>query len=347
MPDPASPEPLKSTPTSVETVPPAEGTVEKTEPRRVPAPGFFGLRREVGLAPAILLGVLCLAVCIALWWYLTAGEPHERLVSATALPSPMETVRDFHGLWFERGLTRNTLASLRRVVLGFGLAAVIGVPIGILCGCFPPINAFFAPLTVMGRNIPIAALIPLTFSIFGIGEFQKVMFIFIACVAFVVIDSANAVRDVSSRYVDTAFTLGASRWQTIMKVLTPLAMPSIFNSLRLLFGLAFGYIMLAELIKSSDAAGGLGSIINYAQSRGGQPTYIVGVLIVIPLVALLIDRLLFWVQRELFPHQYGGAGILRSVVNVVLHAWEDMKLAVLGLFRSTPTTTEAQQPPAG
>ena len=62
-------------------------------------------------------------------------------------------------------LTRNLLASLRRVVLGFALAAAVGIPLGVLCGCFPWVNAFLAPINVFGRNIPIAALIPLTFAL--------------------------------------------------------------------------------------------------------------------------------------------------------------------------------------
>ena len=109
----------------------------------------------------------------------------------------------------------------RRVILGFLLATVVGVPLGILCGCFAPVQAFFLPLTVFGRNIPLAALIPLTFFVFGIGEIQKVLFIFIACVMFITWDTATSIRDVSQRYVDTAYTLGASRYQVIVKVLTP------------------------------------------------------------------------------------------------------------------------------
>ena len=131
----------------------------------------------------------------------------------------------------------------------------MGIPLGVLCGCFRRISAFFAPLMVVGRNIPVAAVIPLTLSLFGIGEFQKIMFIFIACVAFIVMDTATAIADVSRRYVDTAYTLGANRRQIMVKVLVPLAMPSIFNSLRLLFGLAFGYIMLAEVIQTQTRAG--------------------------------------------------------------------------------------------
>ena len=77
------------------------------------------------------------------------------------------------------------------------------------------------------------------------------MFIFIASVAFIMDDTATAIRDVSSRYIDTAYTLGANQWQIIVKVIFPLALPNIFNSLRLLFGIAFGYIMLAEVIRSA------------------------------------------------------------------------------------------------
>lgn len=289
-----------------------------------PKPRRVGLlRNEIPTWQAILLGVLCLGVCGAIWWWLTSGPiAEERLLGPAVLPSPGETFADFPSLWFDHALSRNTLVSLKRVVLGFGLACIVGIPVGVLCGCFRRVNAFFAPLMTVGRNIPVAAVIPLTLSLFGIGEFQKIMFIFIACVAFIIMDSATAIADVSSRYIDTACTLGATRRQIILKVLVPLAMPSIFNSLRLLFGLAFGYIMLAEVIQTQDV-GGLGSIINFGQSRGGHRTYILLVLMLIPLVALAIDRLLYWVQRQLFPYQYGGDGLLHYGLRAILRVWED------------------------
>lgn len=286
------------------------------------------MRREIPPWQAVLYGLLCVLLVLGTWWLVTRGDPEERLVSALVLPSPAETFAGFPELWFDRALTRNIGASLRRVCLGFGLAALVGVPLGVLCGCFTPLNAFFSPLNLFGRNAPIAALIPLTFSLFGIGELQKVMFIFIACVAFVVSDSAQAIRDVSTQYIDTAYTLGASRWQVISRVLFPLALPSIFNSLRLLFGIAFGYIMLAEVVQFQGEAGGLGDIINKSQRRGDKGAIIL-VMLVIPLVAFGLDRVLFWVQRELFPHRYGGVGRLNRCVRAVVHVWEDLKGAVL------------------
>jgi NitT/TauT family transport system permease protein len=288
------------------------------------------------------MGLAGLCACFALWWYVTRGEPEERIIPPSkGLSSPAETFASFHSLWFDQALTRNLLTTLRRLILGFGLAALMGVPLGVLCGCFPRVQAFFLPMTLFGRNIPVAALIPLTLSLFGIGELQKVMFIFIACVAFVVWDTSRAVEEVGSQYIDTAYTLGAGTWQTIGKVLLPLALPSVFNSLRLLFGLAFGYIMLAEVIKFGSEAGGLGDIINTSQRLGRREPVIL-ILLIIPVVALVIDRLLFKVQAELFPYRYGGAGILHRLVRAVLHAWEDLRLALWsplrGLFgRRTPT----------
>jgi NitT/TauT family transport system permease protein len=282
------------------------------------------LRRALSWWAVAFCSLLAVALVLALWWFVTRGEAEERIVGPLALPSPRETFREFGVLWFDRALTRNTLVTLQRVTLGFALAVAVGVPLGVLAGCFSAARAFLAPAVVFGRNIPLAALIPLTFYFFGIGEWQKVMFIFIACVAFVIADVTLAISDISSRYVDTAYTLGANTWQTIIKVLVPLAMPPIFDSMRVLFGLAFGYIMLAELVKLGNESGGLGHLILVSQ-REGPRTHIYLIILIIPLVALAIDRFLFWVQRELFPHRYGGAGVFHHLLRGLLHLWDDVK----------------------
>ena len=286
---------------------------------------WFPIRGEIGLVPTVLLGVLCLITVFGLWWFVTLGEEAEsRLVGPQALPSPTETFETFRELWFERQLTRNTMTTLYRVTMGFALATILGVPIGVLAGCFPPIKAFLTPLILFGRNIPIAALVPLTFFFFGIGDPQKIMFIFMACVAFIVSDTATSVSDVGQRYLDTAYTLGANRWQLIIKVLVPLALPKVFDSLRLLFGLAFGYIMLAETIKLGNESGGLGNLILTSQRRGPR-AHIYLIILIIPVVAFLIDRMFFMFQRGLFPHRYGGNGWLLQIVRWFAHRWDDAK----------------------
>jgi ABC-type nitrate/sulfonate/bicarbonate transport system permease component len=197
---------------------------------------------------------------------------------------------------------------------------------------------------------------------FGLGEFNKVMFIFLATIAFVIFDTLNTVHAVPDRFIDTAYTLGArgsrkkgariaalaglvygllimlgwhlmrddpartlateltssgawirftagfvagfALWfpiaghQVLRKVILPLALPDIVNSLRLIFGLAFGYIMLAEVI---NAKTGIGALIINSQRRGFQE-HIYLCLLIITLLAWAIDRSIMLLQRQLFPH---------------------------------------------
>ena len=257
-----------------------------------------GLR--VPLSPLVgrLLGVATVGLVVLVWWLVTRGDtPETRIVSPVILPSPAEVVGSIGSLVGERALFAGIAATLQRVLIGFGLATLVGVPLGIMAGSWRLIEASAAPLALLGRNIPIAALIPLTILWFGIEETQKVMFIFIACVPFIFTDSVHAVTSVHQRYVETAQTLGASSRQVIMKVLMPLALPRIYKSLRALFGLAFGYIMLAELI---NAKHGLGYLLSTSQRRG-LSEHIFLILIIIGILAYGIDRLFFWFQQGLFP----------------------------------------------
>ncbi len=330
---------------------------------------WITIRDKPGPAESAVSSLLCIGIVFLIWHFLTAGPVEERILDSNTLSPLGETFQKFRSLWFERELSRSALWSLGRVVGGFFLAAIIGVPLGLAAGSFLRLNAFFKPLSVFGRNIPIAALIPLTLNWFGIGETQKVMFIFLACVSFVFFDSVNSVQNVPNNYLDAAYTLGArfvprsgilrallvavgyaaifltayyflsarpvendgaemlAAWrkqgvlviatgfligvllwfpilafQPIYKVLLPLAMPGITNSLRLLFGLAFGYIMLAEVI---NAKYGLGYIINQSQ-RQGPREHIYLSLILIALLAFGIDRALLAGQRWLFPYRQTG-----------------------------------------
>ncbi len=290
------------------------------------------------MSTSILLGVSCILLTFFLWWFLTVGDvAEERMVSPQALPSPAETFDTLSSLWTDRDLLNNLWTTFRRVTIGFALAAIIGVPLGVLAGCFPPVKAFLTPLILFGRNIPIAALVPLTFFFFGIGEFQKIAFIFLACVAFVVADTTTSISNVGQQYLDTAYTLGANRWQAMIKVLVPLSMPAVFDSLRLLFGLAFGYIMLAETIKLGGESGGLGNLILMSQ-RQGPREHIYLIILIIPVVAFVIDRVLFMIQKGLFPHKYGGNGWALYLARMVAHGIDDAK----GLFFRTTDETRPQ-----
>ncbi len=261
---------------------------------------LFALRIPPPRMTRRLVGVGAVGFFVLLWWIATTGiGAEDRFISPVILPSPGEVLRSFPALLRERALLESTAATLRRVFIGFGLAALVAIPLGIIAGSWRVFEAAAAPIALFGRNLPVAALIPLTILWFGIDETQKVMFIFIACVPFVYSDVVTAIASVPDRFVETAQTLGASPRQIVIKVLVALALPDIYSSLRHLFGLAFGYIMLAELI---NAQRGLGSLLMTSQRRG-LSEHIILILIIIGLLAYGIDRLLFFFQRGLFPHR--------------------------------------------
>ena len=260
---------------------------------------LFALRLSPAPLTRRFVGLGTVAVIVMVWWIATRGVGAEdRWVSPALLPSPGEVLASFRPL-FERALVPSIVATLKRVLIGFGLAITIGVPLGIVAGAWRLFAAAGEPIALLGRNLPVAALIPLTVLWFGIDETQKVMFIFIACVPFIYSDAQRAIAGVPDRYVETAETLGANQAQIVGKVLVPLALPDIYGSLRHLFGMAFGYIMLAELI---NAGHGLGYLLMTSQRRA-LPEHVILILLIIGLLAYGIDRLLFWFQRGLFPYR--------------------------------------------
>lgn len=259
-----------------------------------PPPWYVTLRAEPPALIGKLLGAACVALLFGVWWYVTRGAAVERIISPAKMPSPHEV---WHALSTlpDGALVDGIIASLWRVGKGFALAALVGVTLGVFAGSFRAIAAFVQPIVIFGRSVPISALIPVTLLFFGIGEKQKMMFIFFATAPFVFTDTVRTIALVPERYIETAQTLGASRFQIITKVLFPLALPDIVTSLRFLFGLAFGYIALTETI---NIHAGLGFLINNSEKFGQSISYLM--LFVITLLAFTFDWVLRTLQRQLF-----------------------------------------------
>jgi ABC-type nitrate/sulfonate/bicarbonate transport system permease component len=262
---------------------------------------WFHVRREPGRVAKIVLGLAPILIILLVWAALTHGRAEERVISPLILPSPLEVVRSFHSLWFEAELSRSLVASASRVVLGFGVAILLAFPLGVLMGSFSRVKALFGPLALFGSYLPIPALVPLTMSLFGIDEYQKVMFLALAFFIFLLPLIVKAVDEVDNVFLQTAYTLGATRSQLVRRVLLPIALPQIVTAMRLGFGVGWTYIILAEMVAAER---GLGQIIIVAQRRGPRE-FIYLVLVVIVLVAWLTDRLWLALYRHLFPYREG------------------------------------------
>lgn len=258
------------------------------------------IRESVPAWQRWLLGMLPILFILALWWFVTAGaRAEDRMISPTILPSPLEVVHSARSLWFDRALTRNAFVSLGRVVGGFVVGVAIAFPLGVLMGSFSKIKAMFNPLSVFAAYLPIPALVPLTLSLFGTGEGQKVAFLALAFVIYLLPLVVQAVDDVDDVYLKTAYTLGANKLQVVTKVLLGISWADIYESFRLGFGIGWSYIILAEMV---DIGRGLGGIIIISQRRGPRE-HIYLVLLVIVLMAFITDRLWVWLGRRLFPYR--------------------------------------------
>jgi NitT/TauT family transport system permease protein len=259
-----------------------------------PPPWWRTLRADPPAGTRVLLGLGLIAVVLLVWWFLTRGSATEAIISPSKLPSPGAVARSVPTL--RDNLFDGIVATLERVLLGVVLAALVGTVLGLLAGAHRGVSAAIAPIVIFLRSIPMGALLPLMVMAFGTEEKEKVMFIFFAIVPFVFSDTVKAVSLVPERYVETAQTLGASRWQILSKVLVPLALPDVITSLRFQFGLALGYVMLAEEL---NAPSGLGNMLNVFQIRGKtEQGY--ALLFVIALLAFTIDLLIRFFQRGIF-----------------------------------------------
>jgi len=261
-------------------------------------PWWRTLRADAPFALRIAIGAGFVAFVIFVWWLVTRGGPTEAMISPSKLPGPGKVFGSLSAL-VERGLNDALLSTLRRVLLGIGVAAIVGIGLGVVAASFRGVAAAVGPIVIFLRSVPMGALLPLTLVWFSTDEKQKWMFIFLAVVPFVFSDTVKAISTVPERYVETAETLGASRVQIIRKVLFPLALPDIITSLRFQFGLALGYITLAEAINTER---GIGAMLNMGEKRGLIEQNLL-LLFLIATLAFAIDWGIRGFQRGVFPYR--------------------------------------------
>jgi NitT/TauT family transport system permease protein len=241
----------------------------------------------------IALGILFFVLFVALWSAATFGgwvtpqflrDPWAMLVAGWDLL----TVHEFY---LDIGVT------VWRVVGGFVVAAAIGVPLGILMGAYKPIEAFFEPFVSFARYLPASAFIPLLILWAGIGETQKLAVIFIGSFFQLVLMIAMIVGATRRDLVEAAYTLGASSNGIVRRVLLPASAPHIAETLRLVLGWAWTYIIVAELIGASS---GIGHMITDSQALLATDQIIFGI-VVIGVIGLVSDYLFKLVNQKLYP----------------------------------------------
>ena len=249
--------------------------------------------KPVSARRKVALGLAFFALFVAAWSVATFGG----FVSKTFLADPITMVREGYALFAEHGFAKDVGITIWRVVGGFVLAAVLAVPLGIAMGAYKPIEAFFEPFVSFARYLPASAFIPLLILWAGIGEMQKLLVIFIGSFFQIVLMVAVSVGATRHDLIEAAYTLGADARGVVRRVMLPNSSPAIAESLRLVLGWAWTYVIVAELIGASS---GIGHMITDSQALLNTGQIIFGI-IVIGIIGLISDFLFKWANHALYP----------------------------------------------
>ena len=249
--------------------------------------------QPVSPSAKVALGILFFVIFFAVWAFATLGG----YVSKTFLADPITMVQSGVDLLVNQGFAYDIGMTVWRVLGGFFIAAVLAIPIGILMGAYKPIEALLEPFVSFARYLPASAFIPLLILWAGIGEAQKLAVIFIGSFFQLILMIAVSVGNTRRDLVEAAYTLGAKDSGVVTRVLLPSASPELAETLRMVLGWAWTYVIVAELIGASN---GIGHMITDSQALMATDQIIFGI-IVIGLIGLITDIVFKTFNRWLFP----------------------------------------------
>ncbi|NJO94225.1 MAG: ABC transporter permease [Hydrococcus sp. RM1_1_31] len=244
---------------------------------------FWRLAEDIPKPLNTALVIASIAIPLLLWWLVTTFGN----IDPKFLPSPAKVLEAFGRLWSTRELLKDTVASLWRVGVGFILAALCSIPIGILMGSFPSIRALLEPLFGLMRYMPAPAFIPLLILYLGIGEEPKITLIFIGVFFFNSLMVMDTVKFVPKDLIEATYMLGGNRLQVLLQVIFPHVLPGIIDACRINLAAAWQLVIVSELIASTE---GLGRRISVAGRFLRTDEIFVG-LIVIGVIGLTFDLL--------------------------------------------------------
>jgi bicarbonate transport system permease protein len=239
---------------------------------------------------------------LVVWQLLTA-------IGLIKLPGPIEVVTNertrtylmypfFDRGGIDKGLFWQTLESLKRVLIGYSLAAVVGIGLGILIGVSPMINKALDPIFQFLRTVPPLAWVPLSLAALQQNQPAALFVIFITAVWPILINTAVGVQQIPQDYINVKQVLQLSNQKFFFKILIPSALPYIFTGLRIAIGLAWLAIIAAEIVMSGIV--GIGFFIWDAYQNNYIPDIILA-LVYIGGVGLILDRFVGWIQTRIVP----------------------------------------------
>ncbi len=269
---------------NVKRLPPAPARpVRKVEvPRTSAWATTLGDRSLPWLLPLTLLGL----------WYLGVEQGW---LSEQVLPPPGYVYDTLSDLFASGDLWINAAASLQRVVVGFALGGAIGVALGLAMGLSKTVEDYLLPTFNAIVQIPVLGWLPFALLLFGIGEPLKYVLIAKAALVPITLCTLQAFKQAPQGLLEAGRAYGFSRWQSVIFIVLPAAVPTLFTGLRLGFTKAWLSLVVVELVASSE---GLGYLIVYGRQLF-QLDLVMAAVVVVGAIGLLIDRGFDYAERRL------------------------------------------------
>jgi nitrate/nitrite transport system permease protein len=244
----------------------------------------------------VLPPVFGLALLVGIWALLTMS-------GASGFPTPAATfdaaVKLFGDPFYrngpnDQGIGWNVLNSLQRVGLGFGLAALVGIPMGFMIGRFAVLDSMVSPLISLLRPVSPLAWLPIGLMVFKSANPAAIWTIFICSIWPMIINTAVGVQRVPQDYLNVARVLNLSEWKVITKILFPAVLPYMLTGVRLSVGTAWLVIVAAEML-----TGGVGiGFWVWDEWNNLNVAHIIIAIFVIGIVGLLLEQLLVAIARR-------------------------------------------------
>ncbi|WP_263385183.1 ABC transporter permease [Granulicella arctica] len=232
--------------------------------------------------------VLSLLTFVALWQLCV-------LWSGTRIfPSPLNVEKGLVELLHKHVLWNDIVDSLRRVAIGFGCAALVGIPLGLVLGWYPAINQVINPVIQILRPISPLAWIPVTILLFGIGDHAATALIFLGALFPITVACVAGVANVPSVYRRAGRNFGLNPFQLLTRVVFPAALPQIIVGLRIALGIAWLVVVAAEMVAVDS---GLGYLVIDSRNSGKHYDLAVAAMLLIGIIGLLLDLLFRSAER--------------------------------------------------
>ncbi|QQS28672.1 MAG: ABC transporter permease subunit [Sphingobacteriales bacterium] len=222
-------------------------------------------------------------------------------ISNSLLPSPIDVIKSYKELYTKDNLMSNTAFSVYLNLSGYLIAILVSIPLGFAIGLFPLFRSLFSRSIDALRFVPLTAVTGLFIAWFGIGTTMKVQFLAFGIFVYLLPVIVQRIDEVDGVYEQTAYTLGANKWQQIRTVFIPSVISRVSDDIRVLVAISWTYIIVAELVNANS--GGIGAIA-FKSARMSRIDKVFAILLIIVLIGFIQDKLFLLLDRLLLPHKH-------------------------------------------